>query len=286
MSAPSGNLADARSRGGTGGHGTVGAAEARTPPQAAPDLVRNNAMPIPGTPDSPVRITVFPEWPEALLVLVEQEAEGVLVLPALPVPFDRAGVHDAARAAGFLARVSEGTPGRWKPVMDKAAKDARADRGQRQRLQEATFAALARGAEDPNMRERGDLIQRKQLVDEKLAAAKTQVAAAKSAAWSSTTRMDPAAFRAQEEEVRQLANESQAIQVRLGELRRAEKDRNREASRVESERFGRRLLAAARAMLEPEVYERLVAAAGGEDASDDASSDAMGPEGADDEGKR
>jgi hypothetical protein len=58
-------------------------------------------MPIPGTPGSPVRITVFPEWPEALLVLVDEDAEGVLVLPPLPVPFDRAGVAEVAREAGF-----------------------------------------------------------------------------------------------------------------------------------------------------------------------------------------
>jgi hypothetical protein len=226
-------------------------------------------MPIPGTPGSPVRITVFPEWPEALLVLVDEDAEGVLVLPPLPVPFDRAGVVEAAKEAGFLARVAEGTPGRWKPVMDKAAQDLRAERGQRQRQEEATFAALARGAADPDVRERGELIDRKQHVDEALAAAKTKLGAAKNAAWTSGTRMEPAAFRALEEEVRRLGNESQALQTRLGELRRAEKDRNREASRVENERFARRFQAAARAMLDPEVYERLLAAAATEAEGED-----------------
>ena len=226
-------------------------------------------MPIPGTPGSPVRITVFPEWPEALLVLVDEDAEGVLVLPPLPVPFDRAGVLGAAREAGFLARVAEGEPGRWKPVMDKAAKDARAERAQRHRQGEAAFAALARGAADPDMRERGDLIQRKQRIDETLASARAKLVAAKDTARTSATYMEPAAFRALEEEVRRLGLESQALQVRLGELRRVEKDRNREASRVENARFERRFQAAARAMLEPEVYERLLAATGSEDEGED-----------------
>ena len=40
-------------------------------------------------------------------------------------------------------------------------------------------------------------------------------------------------------------------------------------SRVDNERFERRFLAAARDMLEPEVYERLLAAAGEEDEGDE-----------------
>ncbi len=167
-------------------------------------------MPIPGTPGSPVRITVFPEWPEAILVLMDEDAEGVLVLPPLPVPFDRAGILGAAREAGFLARVSEGTPGRWKPVMDKAAKDARAERTQRHRQSEATFATLARGAADPDMRERGGVIQRKQRVDEALVAAKAKLGAAKGAARTSGAYMEPTAFRTLEDEVRRLGLESQA----------------------------------------------------------------------------
>jgi hypothetical protein len=149
--------------------------------------------------------------------------------------------------------------------MDKAAKEARAEAGQRQRQQEATFAALARGAADPDVRERGEFLQRKQQVDEALASARTRLSAAKAAAWTSGTRMDPAAFRALEEEVRRLGLESQALQTRLGELRRAEKERNREASRAENERFARRFQAAARAVLEPEVYEQLLAVADGEE---------------------
>ena len=227
-------------------------------------------MPIPGTPGSPVRIMVFPERPEALLVLIDEDAEGVLVLPSLPVPFSRAGVVEAAREAGFLARVVEGVPGRWKASIVRAASDARAERGQRQRQQESTYAMLARGAVDPEMRERGDLLQRKQRIDETIVTLKAKVGEAKSAARTSSAYMDPTAFRALEDQVRQLGLESQALQAHLGELKRSEKDRNRELSRVENERFGRRFLAAARDMLEPDVYERLLAAAGGEEDEDDA----------------
>jgi hypothetical protein len=208
---------------------------------------------------------VFPEWPEALLVLVDEEASGALVLPPLPVPFDRAATVEATRESGFSARVSEGVPGRWKPAMAKAANELRSERGQRHRQQEAVYATLARGAADPDLRERGEILQRKQRTDETIATLRAKIGEAKIAARTSSAFMDPSAFHALEEQVRQLGLESQALQTRLGELKRVEKEKNRAQSRAESERFGRRFQAAARALLEPAVYERLLAAAGAEE---------------------
>ncbi len=72
------------------------------------------------------------------------------------------------------------------------------------------------------------------------------------------------AFRGMEQQLETLKQESQAIQVRLGELRKAEKDANRRIGKSEDQRFRE----AARRMLDAETFEELTAIASedGEDA--------------------
>lgn len=213
--------------------------------------------------DRPLRIFVFPERPDCLLVCVP-DTTGRVALPELSAPFTKYDVAKACGDARVLARVGEMTPGRWTPTMQRAAVEARAERAQQNRLREASEAALLRGSAAAEVKERGEAIVRKHQIDEQIRDLKAKIGKAKSVAATSGKFLTVSAFRGMEQQLETLKQESQAIQVRLGELRKAEKDANRRIGKSEDQRFRE----AARRMLDAETFEELTAIASedGEDA--------------------
>jgi hypothetical protein len=233
------------------------ARRAKAPRFAMPGLT----MPIPGTPESPLRVTVFPTRPEAILIVVADDAKGELSLPPLAAPFESQAVAASLSAAGVLARLIEGTPGRWSEAIRKAASDAKAERKNREKTILALQATLYRGSADPLLRDRGELTEQKMRIDEEIRLLKKQISDAHAEARAHGTYMDRKQFRDIQARADSLGFESQALQARLGELKRQEKARNREASRIEQDRFERRFIAAARDMLEPDTFDQIMAAA-------------------------
>lgn len=210
--------------------------------------------------ERPIRIFVFPERPDCLL-LIAPEGTSAVSLPALPVPFEKGAVASACGMAGVDARVGETAPGRWTQAMDRAAKEERAERGQRDRLRQAKEAALLRGSAVAEVRERAEAITRKQLVDEEIASLKGQLKAARTKAATRGEYMDPERFRRLERRLEDLKLESQAIQARLGELKQAEKESNRKLAHAENERFRE----AAKRLLDRATFEEIRAAAQADD---------------------
>ena len=110
----------------------------------------------------PIRIMVFPDRDECILFFSPDNC--VLSLPQeLVAPFTKTSVEGAFRTASIDVRVSETSPGRWTNAMTKARRDARAERRQRQQLKAAESAISERNI--PGLRERSDVILRKQDVD-------------------------------------------------------------------------------------------------------------------------
>lgn len=213
----------------------------------------------------PIRVFVFPERPDSLLVIAPEGASE-LKLPALSVPFEKGPVAYALGTAGIEARVVETVPGRWSHVMQRAAKDERAERAQQDRLRQAKEAAILKGSAVAEVRERAEAITRKQLVDEEIARLKGQIKEARSKAHTRGVYMDPDRFRRMERRLEELKLESQAIQARLGELKQAEKEANKKLRREETERF----VAAARRLLDAETFEEILTASQEDDEDEEA----------------
>jgi hypothetical protein len=151
--------------------------------------------------------------------------------------------------------------------MVRARREARAERHQRQRLGEATAAALAKGSSDDIQRERGDAIRRKLEIDGEIADLKAKIKRAKSTAYTTGAYMDPVEYRGMESRLGRLGVESLALQNRLTELRAKEKERNVARHQAETRTFERKFIEAAREFLDPDDFRELVAVA--EDPNED-----------------
>ncbi len=173
--------------------------------------------------NEPFRIHVFPDRPEFILIYAPP---GSFQLPRLGSPFVQGEVKEACNLAGLEVRVSEAVPGRWTKAMLKAKSDARAERRQRQNLKVAVEATVLRGASSEDERERAELLLDKQRVDEDLARLKLELREAMNRVHTEGRYMPRREFQRKEARIEQLKLESQAIQVRLSELKAAEKARN------------------------------------------------------------
>jgi hypothetical protein len=167
-----------------------------------------------------LRVTCFTDRPEALLLFVP--AGDRVSLPVLESPFVRAEVASALSKSGVDARVVESVAGRWTQAAQKARDAERAERHQRQHQNEATQAAILRNSANAAVRDRAEAVARKLEVDTRIRTLKDTIARARSDAASMGRYMDPQSFRKLERELSALKDDSQALQTRLGELRRQE----------------------------------------------------------------
>ena len=203
----------------------------------------------------PFRFIVFPDRPEALLVVAPEGAAPTLQAPPLPAPFTKCGVAEALGAAGLAVRVTEEVPGRWIYALRRAQRDEAAERKSILQVRQATAVALAANSPDELVRERGALVRRLTETEARVAALRV-AAAAKGSAGARVLERD-------------LADALAAVQVtqaQLGVVKKRQKARNVAASAT----FERKFIAAARAMLDDDEYQALVDEAHGvgDDADD------------------
>lgn len=205
---------------------------------------------------APVRALVFRELPRALLLHFPEGAESVK-LPEISLPICETGVRAAFRRAGIEVRVSESVPGRWVTALQQARNAERAERTQLANLAKATSAALMRQSPSLLVQQRGEAMRRKEVVDEEVRRLKVQIGEAKSRAFTRGVYMDPVKFRAMEQKLEELKQESQALQVRMTELRKREKAENVERSRREQEARTATFVEAAKRVLDADTYREI-----------------------------
>lgn len=202
---------------------------------------------------APVRALVFRELPRALLLHFPEGAESV-TLPEIALPVCESSVRAAFRREGIDVRVSESVPGRWVTALQQVRHAERAERRQRANLEQATTASLMRQSPSMLVQERGEALRRKQAVEEEMRALKVQIGEAKSRAHTRGVYMDPTKFRKMERKLEELKQESQALQVRMTELRKREKEENVERSKRDQEKGKADFIEAAKRVLDHETY--------------------------------
>lgn len=212
----------------------------------------------------PVRVVLVPDQPTALVVHVD--AGAVVDLGAdgttapLHAPFDLEAV---AVALAGVARVSAScASGPVARALAEVHAGQRRARRQQTEEQAALRATVMRGASSADVRTHAEAMTRKLAVDAELRTLRDKLGAAKALAYRAGVYMPRDEYQALSRQAEALAQESQALQVRMGELRRARK-RSPDAFRE-----------AARRVLAPEVYDRIVAAI--VDAEDDGTEDGAG----------
>lgn len=216
-----------------------------------------------------IRVVVFPERPQALLVVTGEGYDGMIALPALRAPFV---LEETAAAPEGVARVSIDRPRRLGEAVAQAGAAMRAEslvarqaalvdeqaralamRAERReeslRRQEAA-AALARSSNDPLERKRGALLGERIDLERAILDLK-----------ASMHGMDAAGRAALETNVAALRLRDEKALEAIAKLRKEQKARNVEASARGRRDFFDRFLIAARARLDPETYEALIAAA-------------------------
>lgn len=172
----------------------------------------------------PIRVMVFPQRPDVLLVYVPEGQE--LWLPRLPTPFDRFEVARVLGDAEVKARVAESTLGRFATAFEKAFLDAqlveRAQNAQRQRELEAAkrVEILHSPTATTTALKRIALIEEKLKVDEEIRQLKTLIGRAKADVVSRGVYQDPVKFRRNEKRLADLQTMSLAMQAELGQLKK------------------------------------------------------------------
>ena len=202
-----------------------------------------------------LRLMVFPDRPDCLVVYLPEGL--VLELPPVSSPFTKADVSQACGQAGLDVRVSEGTPGKWGAAYRSLHKAEVAERGQLHRLYEAAKNVERLGSESLAAKSRAEALAKKNEVDEQIRALKAEIGEARSRAFTQGKYLPVGVYRDKEKRLQKLKDESQALQARIGELRKAEKQEceaeNRERDRVYAEEF----MKIAHDLLSEDVLQRI-----------------------------
>jgi len=195
-----------------------------------------------------IRARFFTGQPGAILFFIPEGAS--LNVEALQAPF---GNEEIRRACGDV-QISECLPEALRPEIVRARLDARAERGQRQRQDEANQAVVLRGSIQRGERSRSEVVLEKLAIDERIRALKGKIAQATSLAATTGRYMDREEFRSLEAQLENEKQKSQALQVWLGKLRSEEKDRNRLQQISEERAF----MQAARETLDEQTFDKLL----------------------------
>lgn len=201
---------------------------------------------------SPLRLMIFDERPDCLVIYLARGAS--LRLPEIPRPFNnKAGLSQALAAAGVDYRITTGTPGQWIKAHKALHLAERAERGQRDAEALAAKNALRRASAVPASRDRAAALEQKLAIDQEIRALKAELGRAKAQAFTTGRYMPVDEYRAKERRLTELKEQSQALQVQIGKLRRAESDANAAQYRTYSEKFMR----AAHEILTEDVLQRV-----------------------------
>lgn len=166
----------------------------------------------------PLRIMVFRDDPTMLLVHVPEGESFALagrgVVHQVEGPFTRAEVHKTFEAVGTPAYVQEADAGAWSSQLEDIHRAQRRARGSLHRAREAQQARLLRGSSTPEGLQRAELLTRRLAVDANIRRVKQTI--------REVGTRDQVVLRDLQRDLRVLQDESQELQVRMGELRRAE----------------------------------------------------------------
>lgn len=167
------------------------------------------------------RLMVFPDRPDCLVLYLPIGMD--LRLPPIASPFSKHDVGLACAQAGLDVRVSEGTPGKWGAAYRSLHHAEAAERNQRNYLATAAANADRRGSGSMAAASRAEAIEAKAKVDEEIRALKAEIGKAKSDAFAKGKYLPVEIFRNKEKRLKDLRDESQALQVKIGELKQKEK---------------------------------------------------------------
>lgn len=160
-------------------------------------------------------ITVFEE-DSAFLVSVPS---GDVTLPKLSAPFRVGDVKVACAEGGVEARIIVGLPDQREARQLRRVRLARAAE---QKARESFTAAVQRTSVAVEVRSWAEALERKNAIDDELRRVKAELGQARSRVFTSGQYADPSWYRGTESRAEKLKLESQALQQRLGELRRKE----------------------------------------------------------------
>lgn len=203
--------------------------------------------------ERPIRILVFPDRPDVMLITVPEGQD--LWLPRMRSPFVR---YEVAKALGNVevpARVGESVPGRYADALAKMDNEERAEVIQKQKQEEAAkhLATLASPLADALDKQRSELVLEKARVDERIRLLKQKIGKAKSDAFVKGVFLSPGRFRGMEEELATAQAASLAMQGKLRELKQTRHVENEKRNHAASAHF----IEAARSMLGKDMFRRI-----------------------------
>jgi len=226
----------------------------------------------------PIRLMIFDERTDCLVVYVPK-GTGTVQLPPLAYPLTKERIDVAMREAALEYRLTVGTPGQWMRSSAILKSAAKAEHNQRAELERAVQKAQERGATSLSAASRAEALARKQVVDESLRELKAKLGRVKAEAFTHGTYLPVTEYRNLESRTEELKQESQALQVRIAELRRREhEEREVEWKRQAPARrsYAEAFLAASSDVLPEDVLQRIHGLAADSDPDDGGNGSASG----------
>lgn len=221
----------------------------------------------------PLRITIFPDKPQTILIYVPQGQE--LWLPTLKTPFDLDAICEALDVRDVPHVTTEGDLGKWWRNAAQQENEEKAERVNQQKQQEA--ARRVRIMTSPQAttieKQRLELVREKEKADEEIRLLKAEIAKAKADAYTSGAYLPPAVFQAKQQRLGDLQTVSIALQGKLTALRQHQKVQNVEKARSATSdrmRQERLFIEKAKRFLSRDQYLAIWAEVRAEDAEDTA----------------
>jgi hypothetical protein len=189
----------------------------------------------------PLRITLFPEHPQTILIYVPEGQ--ALWLPTLPTPFDLDVVCDALDAHDVPHDTREGDRNRWWRNLKEPEDEEKSVRVQRQREDEAARHVQVHLSPTASTsdKQRSEIMLMKHKVDDEIRQLKVQIGRAKAAAATRGIYEALNVFRSREQRLADLQTTSLALQRKLAEMkalrRQNAESRHREGPRSREEIF-------------------------------------------------
>lgn len=183
----------------------------------------------------PLRITLFPEHPQTILIYVPEGQ--ALWLPTLPTPFDLDVVCDALDAHDVPHDTREGDRNRWWRNLKQSENAEKAVLGQQQREEEAARHVQIHLSQTATTfeKQRSEIVLLKHKADDEIRQLKVQIGRVKATAATRGVYEPPDVFRKREQRLADLQTTSLALQRKLGELKAQQHQRL--SSKGHEERF-------------------------------------------------
>jgi hypothetical protein len=215
-----------------------------------------NVRSSPNEVDEHIRLTVLASDPNFLLVYVPDGMTAVL--PPVVAPFTLAAVREGMRACSMPVRATEDVVGRHlRDIVRLRKNEARSERVNQSLTQQAVSAMLGRKSPSMVTRERSEVIQKKLAAEEELRRAKAYLSEVKADAATKGKFLPRSEFNLAEETVNDLKKVVMALSVRLGELKKIQKEENVANSAKDGMGDERLFKKAAQQVLDKETYLRI-----------------------------